>query len=557
MKEIQVAALKIDFKIDDAGIVRIIDLGDGFTAGTFGFDEKYILASMLDSMHEATKAPIMPIFGELPYQAVCSNALNIPIVLRKPQPGECLLSGKDAENSTESFILQSELRYLQTITSFAWGKTNNKTHSIPFGLMAMEMHKALLYFLMQQEMKTNEQPKVIYWSNNTSPEGINLHTLDAKYGYFIKIVDRSTGCGSDVFYATEKKEVADILSRLRFHYLKSREPYKEHLYIIEPAYKTVKRKDSFDYNVTGRAFLTLIYHRSSQQLEVKIAAAKWIFPLKYLQNTQPTKDQVLTNAEHSSSFIDLTNEELDNLRLGILQSYAKVFKSSFTHEDLLHYCKSHPQMQRLISCFRLNAPYPAFLNLYNNLTEQNHDAQFGALVSYALSRYAINVKPLMDQLSSLEQNNITLFQPVLSLDQLLKKICFLSFLENFIKEIEKIGPDYNQVFNFIPNLIQRKGSITQMLDENIRMYLQKKSTKYDVKDFNRALRQAACVGDVQVMKIMIYSHRADPNASSSSNKNAYDYALQNQNKKTKEQCLKILAQIGMQPSETSEVALNK
>jgi len=89
------------------------------------------------------------------------------------------------------------------------------------------------------------------------------------------------------------------------------------------------------------------------------------------------------------------------------------------------------------------------------------------------------------------------------------------------------------------------------LDKLISQYLTLKDNKYDTKDTNRALRQAAAIGDIVVIKLLIYTRRADVNTLSPSKKTTLDYALQSENKKAeeKEKMLRLLKEIGAQTGE--------
>ncbi len=163
--------------------------------------------------------------------------------------------------------------------------------------MAMEMHKLFWYVLMEKLMRTEDYKTVLFWANDSSPH-IDLSQIDTRHGVFIKIADRSDGGGKDVYYAKDNHEVEKLLCKLRKQYTSSTEQYRKHIFIIEPAYLTLKSFQGKKYNVTGRAFITLHFDSRTKSLEVKTAAAKWMFPTQSLQNFV-TETQMFSNIKHS------------------------------------------------------------------------------------------------------------------------------------------------------------------------------------------------------------------------------------------------------------------
>jgi hypothetical protein len=59
-------------------------------------------------------------------------------------------------------------------------------------------------------------------------------------GVFIKIVDRSIGGADNVFYAKDTQEIQIILKRLQEEFHNSKEQFKKHIFVIEPAHQTIK-----------------------------------------------------------------------------------------------------------------------------------------------------------------------------------------------------------------------------------------------------------------------------------------------------------------------------
>jgi len=79
-----VASLKIDFKFDEQGILRIVDIGDGLGADMNGFQDTPVAAQILSDMYEATGATVATVFGELPFDAMLPESIHVPLVLRNP-----------------------------------------------------------------------------------------------------------------------------------------------------------------------------------------------------------------------------------------------------------------------------------------------------------------------------------------------------------------------------------------------------------------------------------------------------------------------------------------
>jgi len=99
-------ALKIDFKIDSKGITRIIDIGDGLSAGLEGFDRtEHIIAKQLRHMHLATGATLYPVFGELISHAMHLEIAELPIHLREIKPGHSFVDGSDWKNVVSGRLL--------------------------------------------------------------------------------------------------------------------------------------------------------------------------------------------------------------------------------------------------------------------------------------------------------------------------------------------------------------------------------------------------------------------------------------------------------------------
>ena len=180
--------------------------------------------------------------------------------------------------------------------------------------------------------------------------------MDLRHGVFIKIGDRSDGGGEGVYYAKNKYELLAITAKLYKKYLTSDEPFKKHVYIIEPAFVTLKKHEDKEYNVTGRAFVNIVYDQDEQTVEVKIAAAKWMFPEESFTEGH-SEAQMLSNVKHSIKMLNLTAEELESLSTGVQKTYSEIFKAGFKNDDLLLYCHDHPYIKYLTTSLRPNAAY--------------------------------------------------------------------------------------------------------------------------------------------------------------------------------------------------------
>lgn len=538
----ETVALKADFKIEK-GIVRIIDIGDGLGADTAGFEDTPLRAKLVSDMHEATGAPLATIFGELPYDAMQSESMHVPLVLRQSS-----VDADDLSSSRERFLPYSEIRRLQSFISYAWGKKLDQTIVTPIGLMAMEMHKILWYFLLQKHMAPEYQSNILYWSNDTHPSDIDLNAINIQHDVFIKIADRSEGGASEVYYAKDTTSLFDILNQLHTIYNTSPKQYKQHIFVIEPAYLTLKQHQGRDYNVTGRAFFTVIYDKTTQTLNVKIAAAKWMFPTTAIQQEDMTQEQMLSNIKHSIKMQQLDHAELSLLSSSILGAYGRVFKASFEHEDLMAYCVDHPKMNLFLSCLRPNASYKRFLETFK-CGQDNYEDREKLLMIQIHSLIARDSIQNFNHILRCDSSSISFFATLKTPDDIMKEICLFSLFEKYISYAKTCSASFKRLFTFIDPLIHQEQSIKSRLDRHISQYLSLKTnadTHYDTQDMNRALRQAAFMGDITVIKLLIYTHRADVNACSPTGKTALDYAIMSGNVTNKERCLLLLKQAGAQ-----------
>jgi hypothetical protein len=552
---IEVASLKIDFKVESNGQTRIIDLSDGFSASTSGFSEVDVVTKMLVYMHEATQAPIVPIFGELLHVSNGLQAAKIPIVLREKIQSSWLKSD-DLINLDTRYIPFSEMRRIHSYVAYFWGKADKKTIVPPIGLVAMEMHKALWYFLMEQKMSADEKPNLLFWTNDEKPSLLDLSTIKSKseYGYFIKIADRSTSHGEGVYYVKNEEMLTRKLSEIHLEYKKNKDENNKHLYVIEPAYITVKQYMSQSYNVTGRAFITLVFDTVTQKVQVKIAAAKWIYPSEPL-NQSMSERQMLANNSNCICYLDLNDQELQALTSGIEKHYAKVFSSCFIHEDLLEHCKAHPYMQQFRSCLRRDTVYLGLLNLHQDgVIEEQRTAHFNSMINSLIHKhYLPEIKFFLEFRSQLGPSFL---YRSLSEDTL-KRLCKLSCYKHYIQEIKKLPVNYQAIFTFIPQLVVYEQRVEDLILITIMKFLQENDQEsgtkqvYEKSDLDKTLREAAYWGNPSVMTALIYTHRANPHAPSPSNQTATDWANKNKNLITKTQCLQILTDINLMVAKSS------
>ena len=131
-------------------------------------------------------------------------------------------------------------------------------------------------------------------------------------------------------------------------------------------------------------------------------------------------------------------------------------------------------------------------------------------------------------------------------DVLIDQICTLSFFENYIAHLKATEQPYLRMFPFLVDVVQKESVIKSTLDRLVVQYLSL-NPHYDTKDMNRALRQAAVIGDLAVTKLLIYTRRADANALSPSNKTPLDYAMTCKNEDSRKQVLSLLADVSAQP----------
>lgn len=390
----------------------------------------------------------------------------------------------------------------------------------------------------------NEQKKLVYWSNTVKPTEINLNGLDLQHGVFIKIGDRSDGGGAEVFYAKNKSEILAITAKLYKQCLSSNDPYKKHIYIIEPAFITLRKYQDKEFNVTGRAFVNIVYDRVSQSVDVQIAAAKWMFPENPVSAVY-TEEQMLSNVKHSLGMVPLIAEKLTILQSGIKRTYSEIFKTAMLNHDLLAYFNGHPYMRPLRLCLRPNAAYlmmlPHFYAFSSSIIQTNGMTQDFLLLSLLFSNVQrdylqrFNNTMLLSS-SAVLSSGLQFFEKILTPEEIIKRVSILSFFENFIAHVKTLNSEsYLSTFRYLESLLPQEN------------------------DLNRALRQATNQGNLVAAKLLIYTRRADVNALSPSNKTALDYATTCQDEKSKDLIVRMLegleAKLGAKLAQSSDSAI--
>ena len=553
-------ALKLDFKIDEKGKLKIFDIGDGLGAGKDGFKDIPISATILRDLQEANNSTLATVFGELPIDAMQPETIHLPILQRNISPEQSSIDTCDlSESGAPALLPYSQAGRLQSYVSNFWAKKLDSVVATPIALMGIEMHKIMWYALMQKHMAPTDRDAILYWSNDNPTVKGDLSTLNMTNGVFIKIADRSIGGGSDVYYAKNAVEVTKTLNQLHHKYQSSRgQPHIKHIFVIEPAYQTIKSYQNENYNVTGRAFVTLIFDPETRELQVKVAGAKWMFPKQPLQKIK-TQEQMLSNIEHTIGLMPLDNEESNILSQQIVDVYGDVFKAAIEHDDLMQYCEDHPITAEFCSILRHNATYKMIVDCNKPAFRDDHAYQDEVLTQNINSlvfrdHLSIDIPTLLAS----EHDHHFFSKNSTTKPLLMKQICYLSFLEGYAKFIKTCGEPFITLPNIIP-LLKHESLIRSKLDTLIKQFLRIKSTTYDLQDMNRALRQAASISDIEVLKLLIGTHRASiNNRSPQTQQTALDFATKNKcEPHIKELCIQFLKQSGaeLQPQTTVEPAI--
>lgn len=552
-------SLKLDFKFDEQGYLRIIDLGDGLSAGIDGFSET-MGATILSDWYEASGANAsVTLLGELPKELMQPETLHLPIVSRPGIVDERLTHIDDLALREERLALSSGCHRNVAYQSYFWQKKGlQNTATAPLGLIATEMHKVLWYALMDMHLPLDARPTVLYWNNFQAPETFDLSLLrTSEKGLFIKIGDRSTGGADEVYYVKNEREAQRVLQKLHRIYSSTGE---KHIFIIEPAYVTMKGA----YNATGRAFVTLHLDEETRALHVKIAGAKWITPEARF-TTSNTEREMLANAGHQREMIDLEPAELEQLSRCLVDVYGDAFRAGFEHDDLMTYCERHPTIPAFRACLRKDAAYGLLLSTLGQDTG-DIEASRNLMTSLLFSCMLRDSLPNLDQLLLIEYDSmdISLFArsngtatKAQQMQTLINCICNLSLFERYVAFLITYENGAYAQHRLFSGVVAKGRRIELKLNASIVSYLKSKDGVYDTKDLSRALRQACSVSDLAVIKLLVHTNRADINACSPKTKQTpLDFANQSSaDAVTKAHALNILRCAGAKTAEELTLSL--
>jgi len=534
---------KLDFKIDASGILRIIDIGDGFGAGTAGFDDTPVQSTLVADVCAANNSALVTVLGELPAAAMQPETIHIPILQRQMPAEYALFDSTDlADSACASVLPYSYVTRIQSNVSFFWRQQLPRVSKTAIGLLGTEMHKLLWYTLVQKHMPAQHRDNILFWCNDNPKVALDLSAINMTNGVFIKIADRSDGGGDEVNYAKDEAEVRKTLTKLHQHYVKSHEPYKKHIYVIEPAYQTIKSLQNKQYNVTGRAFVTLTLDPETRELQLNIAGARWIFPTEAL-TAQKTQQQMLANAKNSKAILPLNAEDLSLLSQQILEVYKDILIAGIEQDDLITYCSDAPIIDTFKSVLRPNSSYRMMLDAKQLVGRDQLMYQASCLIDF------LNGFVFRHYL----QDSLLIVLPYLKLikpdfcvpganpkQSIMKIICRVSFLERYAQFIQSC-PDYYKRDPRVAPVIAESASFSEKLDILIKLFLQVKDSSYERKDLNRTLRQAAAFSDIEVMKLLIGTNRAEVNACSpKTQQTALDFALKSNESSMKASCIQLL-----------------
>ena len=546
-------ALKLDIKIDMDGKLGIIDIGDGPGAGTKGFEPYSLHATQVRDLCAPNNAALATILGELSLHSMQPETMHIPFIQRQIPAKDSWFDISDLPASDDiTFLPDSYTWRIQSTVAHFWDKKSNRVAITPIGLMGMERHKLLWYTLMQQHMPATHRANILFWPNDEPIDTLDLSTIDMTNGAFIKIVDHSMGGGEGVYYAENASAVSKRLHILSQLYQSSNE---DHIYVIEPAYQTIKSSGGKDYNVTGRAFVTLTLDTQTHELQVKIAAAKWMFPMDPLQ-AEKTQDQMLANVGHSNQdipFLDLTPDELATLSQQIIDVYGDIFTASMVHDDLIEYCKDSPIVAKFQTISQANTRYK-FILASSKLEESLQKSALIELIHQDIFTEYLNDDYLPDLLTANKSLNDVYQAGLLTKEEhkkdLIINICALSFYERYAEFIKAFPEEYGKRPHVMA-IITHEATIRSTLTASIKQFLKLTSQEYDIEDMDRALRQAAAAHNMVVMKLLIGTSRAEVNAlSPQSHQTALDLALKSDARSSmKQSCIRLLFLNGAQQSE--------
>lgn len=490
-------ALKIDFKLDDDGIVRVVDIGPGLSADNAGFRQS-IVAELLQSLHALTGAYITPVFGEFSSLSLLPELLDVPMMLRKQSPGKKHYELDSDIEEGDSIIPYSRfVGHIETGLGHVWKQRYNTLSSTtpPIGFSLLAGYKILWNLLLKAYMPEEKQPEMLFWCNYEAPESVleKIETLNSTTGYFVKIVNSSDGCGKDVSYVADSEELRQKLGALSCQ----SEQNTKKIFSIEPAYMTQKSHKATDYNATGRAFLTVGFDEDTNEVKVNIAEAQWMLPTASLQKSL-SEANMMSNTKGSSNLINLTPDELEQLTTGLSEDYSEVFRQCFTHDDLFKVFESEDIIQKWLSWFpREHSSQARYLDGFKDMESNFTDTQRSILEERKtfFLRKTQNIFQTLQLLIEYTRDDGGEYLSRLTQQQLLDFIEGCSLMSHVhFEDHGSHNPD-----------------VSRLLSELTKVYLYRVNQSYDLVDLNRALRQAVVHGDIAVAKLLIYTRQVDVN----------------------------------------------
>lgn len=549
-------SLMLDFKFDEQGHLRVLDLGDGLAAQSDGFPET-LTSTILNDWYEMSGAgAVVSALGELPKELMQPETLHIPLMPRRTPVGDSLTHTHDLLQVEASLLPYSSCYRSTAYQSYVWNKNGSKNITrIPLSLIACEVHKILWYTLMDSYLPLEIRQTILYWSNDQLPQTVDLSTLNLVNGVFIKIGDRSSGKAEEVYYAKDRPKIQEVLMRLYHIYQQKKE---KHIFIIEPAYVTIKD----GYNATGRAFVTLSLDRDSHTLCVKIAGAKWMCP-KARPTEARLEEEILVNAKHGLRTLELDETELSKLSSDLVHLYGDVFRAAFEHDDLMSVCKTHPIMPSFEACLRVYADYSLLLGAYRDdrrCLASPEKVTTGLFVTYMQRDHLSHVNALLS--IEFDSKPTDFFRPASPrvekkyLQNVLNHLCDLLLLERYIAFLKVRNGGLWAKHAVFGEIVSKERRIQAKINAWLVNYLRNKDEKYDTKDFSRALRQACVLSDLAVIKLLVHSGRADVNGCSPKTKQTpLDFANHSAaDSKSKAQMLAILQYAGAKTAKELAVA---
>lgn len=492
-----VMPLKIDFKFV-GGKVKILDFGNGLGAGLGYFDSQAIIEKLLYDILDSTGASIVPVFGELPRDILFSKVAKFPLVNRDLKLHESSLLINDLKGHNGRLFPYCDKARVSAVVSNFWSSKSSNIVATPLSFIALEMYKIFWYMLLDKTISSESESEFVFWKDHDGDAWVDVSKIDSSTGYFVKAVSRSQGGAQDVFYCANKDDLQDNLKGLAAKHQRSHGRGK--IFVIEPAYSTVRMRGNRDYNVTGRAFLTLVYDPNSNNLSVKIAGAKWIFPKEKFESGFITSSQMISNVGESICAAPLTVKELSFLTKGLMV-YKNAFIKCFEENDLFLACKSHPYMYSFEKTVLKNSFYKVMLEDLYGQSGPSYDC--GAIYSIVVSAFitsrfferfvAFNQMYMCNYSEIFVTNSNDL---VNNIHELMLAIMFLQELSKHPKGHKTFFCQHKPFSCFISN--ERK--ISFWLRKMINIYVKKNKSEYSrstvslISDsiFYSALRGRAC-----------------------------------------------------------------